>query len=274
MTDLLIDLHLHTTCSDGVFSPERLFEEVRSAGLAFFSVTDHDTMSAYPVPDDLYERLIPGIEIDSELHGHTVHLLGYGIAPDSPLLQTLERQRADRRTRMEALIAKLQKLGYEIEYDDVKAQAGSAASLGRPHLARALLARGIVASVPEAFERFLADDGPAFVALKRHSASQIIDLTHASGGIVVVAHPMRLREPGDLAELADLHVDGIEVGHPTAGVDDQTRLREFADSRGLLMTGGTDFHAPATEGVAIGFKMAQQAIEDLQNALASKRERR
>lgn len=252
---VLCDLHLHTTMSDGVWTPERLFQEIRDRDLQFFSITDHDNIDAYPVPEDLRERCIPGLEVDSEHAGHTVHLLAYGIADKtSPLLQALAAQRSDRLRRMQGMVERLNVLGLAIAIDDVVDQANSTASLGRPHLARALVAKGHVATVQEAFDRYIADEGDGYVALKRLTSGEIIDRIHRSGGVAVIAHPMRFREQAHIEELIALGVDGIEVIHPSANAEDETRLRAIAAEHDLIITGGTDFHAPV-EGRPIGVEM-------------------
>lgn len=253
---MLCDLHLHTTKSDGVWTPERLFAEIRDRALPFFSITDHDCVDAYPVPEDLRDRCIPGLEVDSHHGGHTVHLLAYGVDDkQSPLLRALTAQRQDRRRRMESMVARLNTLEIAIEIDDVIAQATGTTSLGRPHLAHALVARGHVQTVQEAFDRYIADDGDGYVALERLTSARIIELIHESGGIVVIAHPMRLRDVTHLEQLHGLGVDGIEVIHPTADAAAERMLRDFAAERGLLVTGGSDFHAPAAKrsiGVELG----------------------
>jgi predicted metal-dependent phosphoesterase TrpH len=264
---MLCDLHLHTTKSDGVWSPERLFEEVRRRDLALFSVTDHDCLDAYPVPADLRERCIAGLEVDSHHSGHTAHILAYGIEDkSSPLLLALRAQRDERLVRMQGMVGRLNALGIEISLDEVIAQATGATSLGRPHLARALVERGDVASVQEAFDRYIADEGTGYVALERLSSARIIELIHESGGIAVIAHPMRLRDPKHLEELYELGIDGIEVIHPTADADAQAMLTSFAGERDLLITGGTDFHAPVAER-EIGIDISDEAIARFRSAL-------
>lgn len=260
---MLVDLHLHTTKSDGVWSPERLFDEIRARDLQFFSITDHDCIAAYPVPEDLRGRCIPGLEVDSHHGGHTVHILAYGIDdPECELLQTLRRQREDRVGRMKAMIARLNGLGIDVTMDDVEAHVTGASSLGRPHLARTLVAKGMVASVQEAFDRYIADEGDGFVALKRLSSQEIIAMIHRCGGVAVVAHPMRLRDLAHLEDLLEYGVDGVEVLHPTADVEAQAMLREFAAKHGLITTGGTDFHEPVPER-PIGIDLAAAEIAQL-----------
>lgn len=264
---MLCDLHLHTSKSDGVFEPARLFDEIRDRGLLFFSVTDHDCLDAYPVPEDLAGKLVPGLEVDSEFAGHTVHVLAYGVQDkQSKLLRALAAQRSDRHERMQTMVERLNGLGLEVTMEDVLRIASGATSLGRPHLARALVELGHATSVSNAFERFLADDAPGYSALKRLSAQQIIDLVHQSGGIAIVAHPMRLREASHLSELIELGVDGIEVTHPTASIEDERNLRMLAREKGLVVTGGTDFHAPVP-GRPIGVDFPEEDVLAFQSRL-------
>jgi predicted metal-dependent phosphoesterase TrpH len=263
----LVDFHLHTSCSDGVWAPERLFEEIRSRNLDLFSVSDHDNVNAYPVPEDLQPRCIPGLEVDSHHAGHTAHILAYGIDDDcSPLLTSLRTQREARLFRMLEMIERLNELGIAITIDDVREHSAGASSLGRPHLARALVSKGYVPTVQDAFDRYIADEGGAYVELARQTAAQTIDLIHRSGGVAIVAHPLRLKSEGALEQICELGADGIEVLHPTAGLEEEVRLRAFAEYHGLLITGGTDFHAPC--GREIGVRLEIEACEALQAAIA------
>jgi predicted metal-dependent phosphoesterase TrpH len=212
--------------------------------------------------------VIPGLEVDSEHDGHTVHILAYGIADrESPLLRALAAQRADRLRRMEGMVQRLQVLGLNVHIDDVIAQSAGATSLGRPHLARALVAKGYVDTVQEAFDRYIADDGDGYVALKRLTSGEIIALIHGSGGVAVIAHPLRLRSASHVEELITLGVDGIEVMHPTADEQAQDRLRSIAAEHNLIVTGGTDFHAPVA-GREIGVEMRDEDVEALRDAIA------
>jgi predicted metal-dependent phosphoesterase TrpH len=220
-------------------------------------------VEVYPVPEDLRDRVIPGLEVDSEHDGHTVHILAYGIDDrESPLLKALAAQRSDRHRRMDGMVKRLNVLGLAITIDDVAAQAAGATSLGRPHLARALVAKGYVDTVQEAFDRYIADDGDGYVALKRLTSGEIIALIHSSGGIAVIAHPLRLRSTSHIEELVTLGVDGIEVMHPTASEEDQARLRSIAAEHNLLVTGGTDFHAPVA-GRELGVEISESDVEAL-----------
>lgn len=267
---MLVDLHLHTTCSDGVWAPARLFDEVRARNLDAFCVSDHDCLDAYPVPADLESRAIAGLEVDAHHLGHTAHLLAYGVRDkESPLLCVLREQREARLARMDAMVRRCNALGLDVSMSDVRAQATGASSLGRPHLARALVEKKLVASVQVAFDRYLADDGEGYVALERLSAREAIDLIHRSGGVAVVAHPKRLRAPEHLEELIGIGVDGVEILHPTADEQDAVRFEAIARERGLLVTGGTDFHAPVP-GRLLGVDLAARDLQALREAVAAR----
>lgn len=258
---------MHTTVSDGVWTPSELFAYIREASLEAFSISDHDTMDVYPLPPDLAGRCIPGMEVDTKCNGATTHLLVYGIAsPDAPLLELLRAQRAARRVRMEAMIESLRGRGFEITMAHVEAQAAKAVSLGRPHLARALVDIGVVGTVQEAFDKYIADDGDDYVSLDRLDSARAIELAHQSGAIVSVAHPCRLKQPQMLEQLRDEGVDGIEVVHPSADEDAMRRLTGFACANDLLITGGSDFHAPAP-GYAPGIEFAAEHVERLREAV-------
>ncbi len=264
---IYVDLHLHTRCSDGVWEPERLFEEIRVRELEAFCVSDHDNLDAYPIPPDLSSRAIPGLEVDSHHGGHTAHILAYGVADKaSPLLEALHAQRKAREARMAEMVAALNTRGVAVTMDDVRTHAPGATSLGRPHLARALVTSGAVATVQEAFDRYLADDGSAYVALERLDAKQAIALIARSGGVSIVAHPLRLRDPQHLEELIALGIDGIEVAHPTADAAAQQTLCDRAAKGDLLVTGGTDFHAPVPDR-PIGIPFAAGHIERLRERI-------
>jgi 3',5'-nucleoside bisphosphate phosphatase len=264
---LLIDLHLHTTCSDGVWPVQRLLDEVRRRSLDVFCISDHDSLDAYPIPEDLASRAISGLEVDSHHGGHTVHVLAYGVSDkNSPLLLALSKQRFAREERMASMVQAVRSHGIDVSMEDVRAQARGTVSLGRPHLARALVACGAVPNVQDAFNRYLADDAGAYVALERLTSARVIELIHLSGGVAIAAHPQRLHNTSDLPELIELGLDGIEIVHPTADEEMQRFLIDTVRSRGLLATGGTDFHAPV-EGRPIGVRFPAVDVERLREAI-------
>ena len=242
MQTTLVDFHLHTTCSDGAWTPERLLQSVRDRGLEYFSISDHDTMDAYPVPDDLQSRCVAGLEVDTYGFEQTVHVLGYGVSPNSSLVTRLRAQQQERRIRAQSIIERLNGLGIDLTLDQVQSFAGTSRSIGRPHIARALVKAGHCHEVQEAFDKYLADGETAFVPLQRLATTEAVDLIHDGGGIAVLAHPKRLRDQNPLPDMCRLF-DGLELMHPSADPGYQQQLIELIDAHNLIATGGTDFHA-------------------------------
>ena len=250
MTSTLVDFHLHTTCSDGSWPPARLFDEIRARDVRYFSVSDHDTMAAYPVPQDLLRRCVTGVEIDTYGFEQTVHVLAYGLDPGCVLMARLQAQREERRVRAHAIVERLNAMGVPLTFEDVLRCAGAGQSVGRPHIARALVEAGHCADLQSAFDRYLAEGEGAYVPLERLSTQETIALVRAAGGLPVLAHPRRLRDQTSLASVCRLF-DGIEAVHPSADASYQLALFELADANGLIATGGTDFHGRSTD-LAIG----------------------
>jgi predicted metal-dependent phosphoesterase TrpH len=245
----VIDLHMHTTASDGRLAPAELVDRVAAAGITAMSVTDHDTVSAIAVVRTIAREhgidLVAGIEITSVHDDRDVHMLGYFFDPADPaLLEFLKTQRANRVERFREMGAKLAGLGMPLSIDALLAVAAQrpGASVGRPVLARALYKAGHVASMQDAFDRFLAAGRPAFVPRAGSSPAAVIDVIHRAGGIASMAHPGVTRQPALMAALVDEGLDAIEVYHSDQGADVRQELAAFAADRRLLVTGGSDFH--------------------------------
>ncbi|HEX6323376.1 MAG TPA: PHP domain-containing protein [Vicinamibacterales bacterium] len=254
----MIDLHLHTTASDGLLTPEALAARAAAAGVTVMAVTDHDTVAgldrAQAAAAARGIRLIPGIEITAVEHGRDVHVLGYFFdRAHRPLAEFLDGQRADRRRRLQAMAARLAALGMPIDIDDVLARhAGHA--VGRPAIAQALVRGGHVATIAEAFDRYLGTDGAAFVPRQGAAVGGVVKVIRDAGGLASLAHPGLLRDPSLLDRLVDdgaAAPDAIEVFHTDHDDAVTARLLALADARGLLVTGGSDFHGDAA-GRAVG----------------------
>ncbi len=256
-----VDLHAHTTCSDGVLTPEELVAAAVNAGLAAVAVTDHDTVDgvarAQHAASCLAARanleVIPGVELSSQAGGREIHILGLFIDATTPELGELTaRQRAYRDERAEIMVARLHKLGIPINMAAV-ADMASGAPIGRPHVAAALVRVGTVAASQEAFDRYLGIGRPAFVAKRSADAAEVISTIHGAGGVAVVAHPgsSRVREKL-LGELANLGLDGIEVRHPRHPERRERSLLESCERLGLLPSGGSDFHGPGRGDAQLG----------------------
>lgn len=246
-----IDLHTHSLVSDGTDTPAALIEHAADAGLDAVALTDHDTFDGLPeaiaAGRTLGVEVLGGLEFSTRFAGRSVHLLGYGPdTQDVPLNAELARVREGRDGRVPAMVERLTQAGLPLTLAEVLAQAGGA-SVGRPHIADALIARGYVADRDQAFQEWLHDGGPAFVDRYATPIVEAIRLVGAAGGVAVIAHPWSrgaasvLTEPV-LAELAAAGLAGLEVDHPDHDADQRAELRAIAARLGLLVTGSSDHH--------------------------------
>lgn len=245
-----LDLHVHTTASDGAWSPEDVTRTAAARGLDALAVTDHDTTAgcaaALALGADLNLQIIPGIEVSSSHAGRDIHVLGYFVDPAATELREHERVARNRREeRMREMLAKLEGLGIEVPFEAVERAAGpDRVVLGRPHLAQALVEGGHVASISEAFDTLIADSGPAFVSTHMLTPMDAIGIIEAAGGLAVWAHP-----PGELVQdlidpMVEAGLRGMEVYRPRNRRDQMLRLENICRSRGLFPTGGSDWHGP------------------------------
>ena len=254
-----VDLHLHTTASDGRLSPAELVERVAAAGLAVMAVTDHDTIAAVRDVQEMARQRgiesISGIEITASDGNRDVHVLGYFVDPVSAgLTAFLSAAQASRVSRIEEIVSRLSALGLPVDRDAIvaAAPARSGRSLGRPLVARAMVAAGHVKNVSEAFERWLGPGGPAFVPRVAPSPEEVIGVIHAAGGLASLAHPGRTKIDTRIDALAAAGLDAIEVFHSDQDPSMVERYGAVARAHGLLVTGGSDYHGDPAYGVAPG----------------------
>jgi predicted metal-dependent phosphoesterase TrpH len=246
-TDGEVDLHTHSTASDGLLAPAELVAEAARRGLRALALTDHDTVGgleeAVAAGQRVGVEVVPGVELGTDARPHEVHLLGYFVDPASPaLLAALAGQVAHRRERAARIVERLNDLGIGVTFDEVLALAGSG-SIGRPHLARALIAHGAAADVPDAFDRYLAGGRPAYVRRQALSPEEAIALVRAAGGVPVLAHPLTTGDPeATVVRLVPIGLGGIEVFYGEYGAATRADLLALADRHGLIATGGSDFH--------------------------------
>ena len=246
-----IDLHTHSSASDGTLSPGELVRAAAAAGLDVVGLTDHDTTAGWAeasaAAGPAGVLLVPGVEISCRLDGISVHLLGYRVDPDHPGLRAeFEATRADRVTRARRMVERIAR-DYPLRWDDVLAQVPPGATVGRPHLADALVARGHVADRDEAFARILHSGSPYHVGHRAPEAADAVRLVRDAGGIAVMAHPLaarRGRVVGDdaIAGLAAAGLAALEADHPDHLPSERDHLRRLARELGLLVTGSSDFH--------------------------------
>ena len=249
----MIDLHLHTTASDGRSTPEGLVQEAAEAGVRVMAVTDHDTVAGLDAAASAAGRaglaFVRGIEITAVHEGRDVHVLAYFVdAADEPFLRFLEEQRRDRRRRVLAMIARLRQIGIAIDdgrlVDPGHARDGRA--VGRPAIARALVEGGHVASIGEAFDRYLGDGKAAFVPRQGATPLEVIAHVTRIGAVAAMAHPGKMGQDAILPSLARAGMAALEVFHPDHDVADVERYRTIAHDLGLLPTGGSDYHGPGS----------------------------
>ncbi|MDX2389867.1 PHP domain-containing protein [Streptomyces sp. DK15] len=246
-----IDLHAHSTASDGTDTPAELVRNAAAAGLDVVALTDHDTVGGYAeataaLPDGL--TLVTGAELSCRLDGVGLHMLAYLFDPLEPeLFRERELVRDDRTPRAQAMIGKLRELGVDITWEQVARIAGDG-SVGRPHIATALVELGVVPTVSDAFtEQWLANGGRAYAEKHEFDPFDAIRLVKAAGGVTVLAHPGAVKRgncvsEAELAAMAAAGLDGIEVDHMDHDPDTRARLRALAADLGLLTTGSSDYH--------------------------------
>jgi len=248
-----IDLHTHSSVSDGTDTPEELVRKAAAAGLDVVALTDHDTFdglnAAVAEGQRIGVQVLRGMELSCSRRGDSVHLLAYGVDPlNADLLAEMALVRGGRMGRLAGVLTKLAELGVPVSEAEVMAQVGDSPSVGRPHIADAMIKAGHVRDREEAFDRFLAEGGPAHVQRYAIELERGIDLVHAAGGVAVIGHPWgRGREhvlpPPLLSALTSEHaLDGVEVDHQDHDANTRAQLRALAMELGLLVTGSSDYH--------------------------------
>lgn len=271
-----IDLHLHTTRSDGARTPAELLDYVRDRRLVGFSVTDHDTIDGFrDIKAMLVEgdpELIPGVELSCSGPNGDLHMLAYCFDPDHPeLASALEDFRERRNQRGQKMVQRLNDLGLQVNYETVVGCAAGA-PVGRPHVAEALVELGIVSDFDTAFHKYLGDHAPAFVPKENMSPEEAIDLIHACQGLAVVAHPMIHKAVDSVEALSEKGLDGIEAWHPDHRQSDVDRLKHMAERFDLLITGGSDYHGRGGRNGSVGSEPV--GVEIIQKLSAAAQRRR
>lgn len=259
----VIDLHAHTTFSDGTFTPEQLVDLARERGLTTLAVTDHDSTEGLSRAFAAAEAngdpdIVPGVEFSTVRDGHGIHVLAYWMRLDDEDFQAeLRRLRDDRFRRGEQTVAKLRELGYPITFERVK-EIAEGKNIVRPHVAQALVEAGVVPTIKDAFTpELIAEGGRAYIEKHALDPVEALGLIKDAGGLVVVAHPGLFREalgvPDHvIEELAEAGLDGIEAAHPDHPPEAETRYREMAGRLGLVATGSSDCHGTRYDPVRLG----------------------
>lgn len=265
-----IDLHTHSTVSDGTDTPTALVHKAHDAGLDVIALTDHDTFDGVSQAIEAGRRLgvsvLGGVEMSCEVDGHSVHLLGYGCDPfHRGLNEELRKNREGRTNRLPAFAERLTELGMPLSVEDIKEQSGLSPSVGRPHVADAMVAKGYVADRREAFDKWLADDKPGYISRYSTPLELGIELIHQAKGVAVLAHPWgRGRAdqlPADyIAALVENYgLEGIEVDHEDHDEHTRSLLFEMGQRLGLIRTGSSDYHGLGKVGHELGCNTTRES---------------
>jgi predicted metal-dependent phosphoesterase TrpH len=273
-----VDLHTHSTASDGSRAPADVAKAAKSAGLSAFALTDHDTVAglteARQSASEIGIRLIAGVELSAVEGDHETHLLGLHLTELVELERRLSGLREMRMNRATRIVERLNALGIAVTLDAVLREAAGGA-VGRPHIARALVAGGWAVDLREAFERYLGNGKVAFVAKDKLSLADAIALIHRAGGLAVLAHPGGLGTRERVAGLVAVGLDGLEVLHPGHSNEDSQRLDALATEFDLVRSGGSDWHG-ALDGVrTLGMmKVPAQWLAQQEQRAAARRPQR
>ena len=275
-----IDLHLHTTHSDGSLSPAEVLRLAHKAGVTALAITDHDIVSGIPeaitAGAELGIEIIPGVEISSSVGNSELHILGYYIQwQDLKLNQRMAALRESRHNRNPKIIERLRALGLDVTYEEVRALAGTD-SVGRPHIARLLMDKQYVTSAKDAFDRYLAEGRPAYVARELPTPADAVSWIRAAGGVAVLAHPTWAKVSGErlnalLTTLKGDGLGGIEVHYSTHTKRQTTEYLDLAKRLDLLVTGGSDFHGITKPDIEVGIgrgnlKVPRKLLDPLKKA--------
>lgn len=278
-----IDLHLHTTHSDGSFSAAEVVRLAHQAKVTTLAITDHDIVTGIPeaiaTGAELGIEIIPGVEISSRVGDSELHILGYFLNWQDPELnQRLASLRESRHSRNPQIIERLRSLGLDVTYEEVRALAGTDA-IGRPHIARLLMEKHYVTSAKDAFDRYLANGRPAYVARELPPPADAIAWIKAAGGVAVLAHPTWATSAGEeleplLATLKTEGLGGIEVHYSTHTKRQTTKYLGLAKKLDLLITGGSDFHGITKPDIEVGIgrgglKISEKLLDPLKKAALS-----
>ena len=249
------DLHIHTLYSDGVFSPEKIVDTAIDVGLQVIALTDHDNILSYQVAKDYLKKtnkedkleIIQGIEVNTLYKNYEVHILGYFMDVNNIDFQNLLKMQQQARVKQTKEIINLlaKKEGIRIKFEDIKKQVAEGGSIGRPHIAKAITNAGGTNNVIEAYAKYIHDDSPVYVQRKTVSPQDAVEIIYDAGGIPVIAHPHDLDIAEDLIkELMQYGLRGIEAYHRKHSPACVEYFSSMAEELGLIVTGGSDFHAP------------------------------
>lgn len=273
---MLVDLHTHTTASDGTYHPNELVERAKMIGLEVIAITDHDTVSAFEELDEKYYDdpkilVIRGVEISADYVTDSLHILGYNFKDDKVVQRVLKDLLDYRNKRNEMILEKMNAHGFYATMDELR-QLAKGEAIGRPHFARLMVEKGYVKSLDEAFEKYLSDGGIFFVEKRRLKPAEAIELIKNAGGIAILAHPYEILrgKPSNendwdylermIKDLARSGIDGLEVFYSTHTMTQTDDLLRLAKKYNLLVTAGSDYHGSNRPGVSLGMNVPYKLL--------------
>ncbi len=264
MNDFRADLHCHSTCSDGTCTPQELIDLAIRLGLKGLSITDHDTIQAY-APAFSYAKgrpieLIPGIEFSATLDDSSIHVLGYSFFPFHSEILSLCHQHKERRYfRNREILERLSKLGISLTFEDITlASKSKLETIGRPHIAKALVQKGYVSTLKEAFKQYLGEGKSAYAKGISLSVKETIETLHKANGLAIIAHPHLIENPKVLQRLLEMNFDGLEGYYSHFNRDENERWIKIAEKKQWLITGGSDFHGEIKPNTSLGSSWVSQ----------------
>lgn len=264
-----VDLHVHSTASDGTRPPEEVVREAKRVGLGAIALTDHDTLDGIATATEagaaLGVRVVPGIELSAVEGDSETHILGLHLSDTRSLDARLVSLREMRRGRAQRIVQRLNELGVRVEFTAVLEQAAGGA-IGRPHVARAMIAEGWAVDFRDAFDRYLGAGRPAYVAKERLSVVDAIAAIHAAGGLAVLAHPAQGGTRERVEAFVRAGIDGVEVRHPSHNPEDIARLTALVEFFGLVPSGGSDWHGASEGARTLGMMHVPEAWLERQDA--------
>ena len=273
---MIYDLHVHTTASDGTYTPAQILDLAIKSNLTGLAITDHDTVDGIePALNYLKQQqydlvFIPGIEMNTEDWGEEIHILGYYINhTQKDLLERLQEIRQERRSRAYKMVERLQNLDIYIEYERVAALA-KGELIGRPHIARALIEKDYAANIKDAFEKYIGRGKAAYVPRYKFQPREAIELIHQAGGVAVLAHPGLLIRTKHIEEIIKMGIEGLEVFYPEHKPEQINIFMNLCHENNLFITGGSDFHgydSPENRGLLGSSGISQEALNNIKNLI-------
>lgn len=266
MNPFKADLHCHSTCSDGSKTPEEIVSIAKEIGLSALAITDHDSIDSYALASkkafDEGIELITGVEFSTVHNKASIHILGYAFSPTSEIIESFCKKHNSRRLiRNQSILENLKKNNLPITEKELlqELNTGGKTTVGRPHIAKAMIRKGYVKSIQEAFQKYLGDGKCCYAEGPSFSTEETIDLIHEAKGLAIIAHPHLVEPPGILVQLLEMDFDGIECFYARFNMDKHQRWLKIAAKKNWIITGGSDFHGDIKPNLPLGSSFVDEA---------------